>query len=379
MRPASEGWLDRCLAFRDRCLASRRFQRLAARFPLTRPIARRRAAQVFDLVAGFVYSQVLAAGLRLGLFDLLAEGPQPLDVLAPRLGLDAAAAERLLAASVALRLAERRSGQRYGLGPLGAPLVQNRAVAAMVEHHALLYADMADPVALLRGEARDGRLAGYWPYAGAADPARVGDAAVAPYSALMSASQPLVAEAILDAIDVRRHRLLLDVGGGDGSFAVAAAVRAPNLHVQVFDLPAVAALARSRFATAGLGDRATAEGGSFLVDPLPPGADLVTLIRVLHDHDDARVMTLLRATRRALSSGGTLLVAEPMARTAGAEAMGDAYFGFYLLAMGRGMPRTQERLVEMLEAADFSSVRPLVTAQPLQTRLLIASASPRKP
>ena len=42
-------------------------------------------------------------------------------------------------------------------------LVGNAAVAAMVEHHALLYADLADPVALLRGGAPT-RLAAYWPY-----------------------------------------------------------------------------------------------------------------------------------------------------------------------------------------------------------------------
>ena len=130
--PTPRGWRDRWLALRDRWLASPTFQRRAARFPLTRGIARRRAMQVFDLVAGFVYSQVLAACVRLDLFAKLAEGPQPLHVLAPRLGLDAAAAERLLSAAIALKLVERRSGDRFGLGVLGAPLVDNAGVAAMV-------------------------------------------------------------------------------------------------------------------------------------------------------------------------------------------------------------------------------------------------------
>ena len=44
------------------------------RFPLTRPIARRRARELFDLCAGFVYSQVLLACVRLRLFEILAEG-----------------------------------------------------------------------------------------------------------------------------------------------------------------------------------------------------------------------------------------------------------------------------------------------------------------
>ena len=108
---------------------------------------------------------------------------------------------------------------------------------------------------------------------------------------------------------------------------------------------------------------------------MPEGADIATLIRVLHDHDDARVATMLRATQRALAAGGTLVVAEPMAETPGAESMGDAYFGFYLLAMGRGRPRTAERLTGLLREAGFVSVRRIATAQPVQTQLLVA----RKP
>ncbi len=41
----------------------------------------------------------------------------------------------------------------------------------MVEHHALLYADLADPVALLRGDERDTALRRYWAYAAGAGPA----------------------------------------------------------------------------------------------------------------------------------------------------------------------------------------------------------------
>jgi demethylspheroidene O-methyltransferase len=105
---------------------------------------------------------------------------------------------------------------------------------------------------------------------------------------------------------------------------------------------------------------------------LPQGADLVTLIRVVHDHDDATAAGLLRSAFEALPAGGVVLLAEPMAGTPGAEPMGGAYFGFYLLAMGRGRPRTRERLVEMLQQAGFARVRALATRQPLQTQLLWA-------
>jgi demethylspheroidene O-methyltransferase len=369
--------LDRVLALRDRLVSSARFREWAARFPLTRPIARRRARALFDLCAGFVYTQVLLSCVRLRLPEILLEGPQTEEQLARRMSLAPEATARLLAAAVSLKLVSRRGKDRYGLGALGAALADNRAITAMIEHHTLLYADLNDPVALLRGESPDTRLARYWPYADGDDPAGLGGDAVAPYSALMSASQPLVAAEVLGAYDFSRHRCLLDVGGGEGVFLSAVAARAPELRLMLFDLPPVAARATVRFAAAGLGARATAHGGDFLADALPEGADIVSLVRVALDHPDETVLALLRAVRRALPPDGTLLLAEPMSGTSGAEPIADAYFGFYLAAMGRGRPRSPARFTELLDAAGFGRVRLHSTGTPLVTRVLTARPANR--
>jgi demethylspheroidene O-methyltransferase len=369
---------ERWLALRDRLLTDPAFHRRAAAFPLTRPFVRRDARALFDVVAGFTYSQVLLACVRLKLFDLLAAGPLPAEEIAHRLELGSDATARLLAAAASLQLVDRRAGDRWGLGRLGAPMVALPSVTAMVEHHATLYADLADPVALLRGQ-RDTSMSGYWPYADTstgATPAALGTERIAEYSALMSATQPLVAEQVLDAYPLARHRCLLDVGGGEGAFLIAAAQRAPGLSLMLFDLPAVAERARTRFAEAGLAGRARAFGGSFLTDPLPAGADLITLVRVLFDHPDERVLAILRAARAALPDDGTLLVCEPMSGTPGAEAIGDAYYGLYLMAMGKGRSRTPLQLETLLRAAGFAQVRPLPTRLPLQTRVLAARPGP---
>jgi len=364
--------MDRCLALRDRLLASPRFQHWACGFPLTRRTARRHAAELFDLCAGFVYSQILFACVRLRLFEALSEGPCSPAVLAPALGVPEARLVRLLDAAATLRLVEPRGGGRYGLGPLGAALLGQPAVATMIEHHGMLYDDLRDPVALLRDLDRDTALSRYWAYARAEAPQALSEERLVAYSQLMSATSALVADQALDAHDFTQHHWMLDVGGGEGNFALAAAARAPRLRVTVFDLPPVAARAHARFAAAGLGDRVQAVGGSFLCDPLPAGADLVTLVRILHDHDDDAVARLLRAVHDALPSHGALLVVEPTAGTPGAERMGAAYFGLYFLAMRRGSPRSTERLGRLLHAAGFSDVSSLRTRNPLQASVLLA-------
>lgn len=376
---AMPAWKARWAAWRDQLLTSPRFREAAARAWPTRALARRRAAELFDLVAGFAYSQWLAACVELRLFERLARAP----IDAPQLALEGRiplqAAERLLDATDALRLTEARgvsaSGARlHGLGPLGAALVDNPAVTAMVEHHRTFYADAADPLALLRRGR--GELSSYWAYARSAAPDGLDDGRTAPYSALMAASQPLVAGQVLDAYPIgRHHRHLLDLGGGEGVFAAVALERDRRLHATVFDLPAVADAARARFARLGLADRARAVGGDFHRDGLPGGADIVSLVRVVYDHDDEPALAILRAARRALPHGGTLLLAEPMAGTAGAERMGAAYFGLYLTAMGSGRSRTAAQLADLVRAAGFDEVRQRPTALPLQAGLLLARAA----
>lgn len=359
-------------ALRDHLLADPRFQRWAAAFPPTRRIARRESRALFDLCAGFVYSQVLLACVELNLFEAVRHGPHATADLATRVGLEPAAARRLLEAARALRLVEGDDAFGWGLGPLGAVMSGSPGIAAMVEHHRLLYEDLRDPVALLRGRAQPTRVGQFWSYACADASRSVDPASVAAYSALMSASQSLVAEDVLDAYPVHRHRCLLDVGGGEGAFLCAVARRAPRLRLMLFDLPPVTARARRRLEEAGLAVRADIHAGDFAADRLPEGADLVSLVRVVHDHDDAAVLRLLGAVREVLPPDGAVLIAEPMAGQAGTEPMADAYFGFYLLAMGQGRPRTPEAVMQLLRSAGFRDARIRPTARPLLASVVVA-------
>ncbi len=369
MRGIWEGLLAR----RDRLLTDPHFHNWVLQTPLLRRVARRRASELFDLCAGFVYSQVLFACVRLRLFQMLKDGPQPLTALAQQARVPAEAMQTLVQSATALGLLQWRGPSGHcGLGVHGAALLGNPGLLPLIEHHSLLYADLQDPLALLRAASPAGQLAQYWAYVGAGEATPVTSPQVAPYSELMSASQGLVAEAILGAYPLERHRSLLDVGGGDGSFAALAARRVPSLQVTCFDLEPVTQLAQARFAAAGLGARAQVCAGNFHDDALPRGADVISLVRVLHDHGDAQVLRLLRAAHAALPSGGTLLIAEPMSGTRDAARVSDAYFGFYLLAMGSGKPRTPRQLRQLLEKAGFSEPHMRPTRLPMFARVLTA-------
>jgi len=361
----------RLTALRDRLLTSPRFVSWAGAFPLTRLIARKRAAELFDLCAGFVYSQVLLACVKLDAFELLRQEPLSVEEFARRARLPVDGAARLLQAAEPLKLVEKRGRGRFGLGPLGAAVAANPGISAMIEHHAHLYADLSDPVALLRGELTKTALADYWPYAEGDSPDALEAGQVADYSHLMSLSLPLVADEVLDGYQLGRHRCLLDVGGGEGVFVESAARQNPDLQAMIFDLPAVADRARARLNGCGLENRVDVIGGDFLSDALPKGADVISLVRVILDHGDDNALRILKAVRAALPQNGVLLLAEPLAETPGSEPVG-SYFNMYLKAMGRGRPRNFDQLSALLKDAGFDRIGLKVGRHVLRTGIVTA-------
>ncbi|MEM9168543.1 MAG: methyltransferase [Pseudomonadota bacterium] len=373
-----QGAADRFFAWRNKIIADPRFHDWAARFVLTRPIVRRRAGDLFDLCAGFVYTQALTACVRLNWFEALRDGPLSVDALARRSDLTADAARRLARAAAALDLLQARGTDRFGLGQRGAALLGSPSVFSMIRHHAALYEDLRDPVALLRREGGPTALSTFWGYAESDRPEALPGEETEGYSALMAATQTFIAEEVMRSFSFTPYARVLDVGCGDGAFLAAVRRGAPRIDLVGFDLPSVADRARARWAEKAAaasepaGGRTEFVGGDFRRDSLPGGADLVTLVRILHDHDDAPAAALLRAARRAMAPGARLMIAEPMAGTPGARAMGDAYFGFYLWAMGSGRPRRPRELKAMLRSAGFTRVKRVRTAVPVLTQILVA-------
>jgi demethylspheroidene O-methyltransferase len=359
--------------WRNRIVENPRFQRFAARSPFTRRIAAHKARALFDLCAGFVYSQVLQACVRLDLFEMLARKPLALADVAARCDLHPERALRLLRAAVSLELLRETADGRFGLGELGAALRGNPGVAAMIRHHAMLYADLADPVALLKAEQSDTALSRYWAYASDEMPGAAGADSVAAYTELMARSQGFVAEDVLDSVNIAKARRIMDLGGGSGVFLTHVARRAPKAALTLFDLPAVVEQARLSLPPSL---DITLVGGDFTRDALPAGHDLITLIRIAHDHDDNVVEALLARIHAALVPGGVVLIGEPLAGQKGTEPMADAYFGFYFLAMGQGRARRPAELQAMLVRAGFADIRIHTTPRPLMTGLVTARKKP---
>ena len=339
------------------------FHRLCARVPGLRSIARGEGEALFQVVQGFVQSQALLALVELRVLHRLADGAQTTDRLAQLCAVPASRMAVLAQAGAAMRLMRLGRGG-WRLTVRGAAFLTVPGLEAMVRHHPVLYRDLADPVAFFKGET-DPELACFWPYVfgagGAADPGLADR-----YSQLMADSQGLVAEDTLRLVNLRGVTHLMDVGGGTGAFLAAVGAAYPGLRRTLFDLPAVVAGADQRLGVAVI-------PGNFRDDPLPPGADAISLIRVLYDHADATVAALLRACHTALPPGGRLIVSEPMSGGDRPDPATDVYFTIYTLAMQTGRTRSGAEIAAMAGKAGFEVVQPARSLRPYVTSALVAA------
>ena len=346
------------LRFRNRLLADPKFLAFAQRFPLTRPVARARSRDLFNLLAGFSYSQVLYACVSLRVLEHVGQAGISIAELAQKIGLTQSKAYTLVHAAVALDILDW-ANEQVVLGPHGAALLGQPWIMRFIEHHRYFYRDLEDPVGLLKGQSVPNGLRSYWTY-------EDGESDKQAYSELMAASQEAVSQQILGAYNFKNHKNILDVGGGSGAFLRAVGIAYPHLALNLFDLEGVVNLANKK----SISTQLNLYSGDFRVDPLPQGMDLISLVRVVHDHDDEVILTTLRNIRKVCSVGTTLLIAEPFAGNAANAPVTDAYFNLYFTAMGQGRTRSPKDIAELAAKAGFGHPKVLATNLPLITGLM---------
>jgi hypothetical protein len=137
---------------------------------------------------------------------------------------------------------------------------------------------------------------------------------------------------------------VVDVGGGNGTLLIAILRAHDDLRGTVVDLAGPVARAELAIASAGLGNRAGAEVGSFF-DALPAGAGGYVLSVVLHDWDDEDAVRILKRCTEAAPQTGKVLVVDHVGDEEGGtpNTEGD----LRMLTYVHGRERTLDRLGEL--------------------------------
>ena len=327
---------------------------------------------VLDLIEAFRHSKTLFTAEALGIFDRLHDHTAGAAELAETLALNAGALERLLDGCAALGLLAKENG-----------IYRNQPVA---EHY--LYSDSPDT---LSGYVRysDEALFPMWSNLGDAvregsprwkqtfdiDGAIFGgfyrsDEAMRNFLRGMHGFGMLTSPAVVGAFDLSRFRQMVDLGGGTGHLAIAACQRYPELRAVVFDLPRVTVLARENIARSGVADRVDTCDGDFFANEFP-AADLYAVGRILHDWDDEKSATLLRAAFQRLPPGGGVLIAEKLLNEDGVGPLAANMQSLNMLVVTEGRERSLGQFEKLLRGAGFGEVNGKLTGVALDAILAV--------
>jgi precorrin-6B methylase 2 len=262
------------------------------------------------LISGLWLSQLIYVIAKLGIPDLLRDGPRSADELAEETGAHAPSLYRVLRAlSTVGVLFEDERGQFY-LTPLSLHLRSGvhgslRSLAIMFGEpwHWDVWGGLLHSVRT--GEPAFEHVHGMGTYEYVTENA--GAAAV--YDSAMTSITRQAAAAIADAYDFEDVTTIVDIGGGHGTLLIDILTAHPHLRGTVFDLPHVVEGAHRSIAEAGLEDRLDAVGGDCF-EFIEPGADAYITKSFIHSFDDERASRILATIRRALPPGGRVLVCE---------------------------------------------------------------------
>jgi hypothetical protein len=189
----------------------------------------------------------------------------------------------------------------------------------------------------------------------------------------MAARTEQFAEAALAACDFSRFAHVVDVGGGDGTFLAKILAAHPRARGTLFDQPQTVARGQSSLASLGFSTRCQAVGGSFFVS-VPEGGNAYVVKWILHDWDDTAAVDILRACRRAMKPGGTLIVFEHLVGRPNTDSEGK-FADLNMLVMNGGRERTRDEFAALFGETRFR----LVSVTPTSTPLFVIEGVPEIP
>jgi hypothetical protein len=304
--------------------------------------------RIFEVATGFMAAKHLFVANEVGLFEKLTEGPATLDELTERIGIPRRTTRIVADAMVALGFVERQ-GDRYQNGPVADSFLSGRAptdLRLLLRYfNRLLY-----PTWMKLEEAvRTGQTPSQQ-FQFTEEDQRLFSEGVEAFSAGQ-------AQALAANYDFSRHRSVLDLGGGTGSFLIAVLSQHSGLDGTLFELPGAAAVARQRLVGSPLAGRIRVEEGDFFKTSIPGGHDAIIVANVIHVFSPERNLELLRRIREFVSDGSRLLLVDLWTDPTHTQPLFAALMaGAFLLRSGEGDVYSEEEVRVWLKTTGW---RPL--------------------
>ncbi|TNY36150.1 methyltransferase [Thermomonospora catenispora] len=322
------------------------------------------AYSLLELIQGAVITQAIFAAARLGVADVLADGPLPAEEIAKRVGSDPDATYRILRTLSGYGVFARRPDGRFENTPMSDKLRDDAQDSmrgmALLMGHPLLWEEWGHLISTVEtGEPNLPKLRGME----ALDFFHATPDYAAVFFHAFGKLSETETDPVLAAYDFSRFRTVVDVIGGRGTLLAGILRQSPETRGVLYDSETATADSPALFKEAGVADRVTIEHGGYF-DKLPAGGDAYVLKHILHDFTEDKALTALRNVREAIAPDGRLLVMEYLLPENNRRHLGNIIDLWLMLMLG-ARDRTLEEYTELLARADLKVTRAVPTSAPI--------------
>jgi SAM-dependent methyltransferase len=317
---------------------------------------------LFEMATAYWLSQAIYVAAKLGIADLLGDGPQSCVALAASTGSDASSLFRLMRALSSVGIFAHRGRDRFALSRLAESLQTDvhGSLRAMVitigEIHYQACGNLLHSVQT--GSPAFNTVFGASLFDYLQRNVDVADA----FNHGMANVSAMLAYAVLMAYDFAGISSIVDVGGGQGKLLEKILQFTPDITGTVFDTASTIERAKQGFANDASSMRCSYVVGDFF-GSVPQGADAYLLCGVIHDWDDRCAIEILRNCRRAMAEKGRVLIVDMVVPDTGARSF-SKLLDLNMLAMTGGRERTKAEFRALLDAADYKLTRIIPTMAP---------------
>lgn len=307
---------------------------------------------MLQMIYGTWVSQAIYVVAKLGIADLLKDGPKSSQELAETTGVDARSLYRILRALASFDVFKESEDGHFDLTPLSACLqtevsgsMRYAAIMFGEDFHRQSWSNILQSVKT--GKTAFGQVFGmdvfdYFtqnPEAG-----QIFDRAMTNLSGMLTVN-------IAAHYDFSSIRKIVDVAGGQGTLISHILKANPTMQGVLFDLPQTIERAKPFIEAQGVSDRCELVSGNFF-ESVPTGGDAYIMKHIIHDWDDEKAIAILKNCHQAMGENGKLLLVEIVIKPGNQTSLAKLS-DLEMLVIAGGCERTEAEYRALFEASGF--------------------------
>lgn len=314
---------------------------------------------LFQMATAYWLSQAIYVAAKLGIADLLADGPQSSVALANATRSDSCSMFRLLRALASVGVFLQVDTDSFALSRSAEALRSDvpgslrEILITIGEVHYQACGGLLHSVQT--GKPAFTQVFGTNLFDYLQQNTNAGDT----FNRGMTNLSSLLAHAVLLAYDFSGISTIVDVGGGQGELLRKILELNSEMTGVVLDLPNAI---ESENRVPSVGARCSHVIGNFF-DSVPEGGDAYLLCGVMHDWDNDHALTILKNCRKAMSKNGRVLILDMIVPETKSPSF-SKLLDLNMMVMTGGRERTKAEFHALLDAADYRVTRIIPTMAP---------------